>query len=182
MTTSPTILITGATDGLGRALAHHLAAVGAVLILHGRDPGKLERAADDIRDAHHAARPRTVLADLADLSQVRQMAAGVQQHTDRLDVLVSNAGIGSGEPDGRTRRTSADAYELRFAVNYRRVPAHPGPALAAAQDGSRPHRQRRVDRPASARLRRPHARTPIQRHPRVRSEQARPDHVGLRAR
>jgi NAD(P)-dependent dehydrogenase (short-subunit alcohol dehydrogenase family) len=118
MTTSPTILITGATDGLGRALAHHLAAVGAALILHGRDPGKLERTADDIRDAHHAARPRTVLADLADLSQVRQMAADVQQHTDRLDVLVSNAGIGSGEPDGRTRRTSADGYELRFAVNY----------------------------------------------------------------
>jgi NAD(P)-dependent dehydrogenase (short-subunit alcohol dehydrogenase family) len=59
MTTSPTILITGSTDGLGRALAHPLAAVGAALILHGRDPGKLERTADDIRDAHHAARPRT---------------------------------------------------------------------------------------------------------------------------
>jgi short-subunit dehydrogenase len=47
-----TILITGATDGLGRALAHRLAADGAALILHGRDPGKLERTADDIRDAH----------------------------------------------------------------------------------------------------------------------------------
>jgi NAD(P)-dependent dehydrogenase (short-subunit alcohol dehydrogenase family) len=114
MTTSPTILITGATNGPGRALAHHYAAADAALILHGRDPGKLKRTADDIRDAHHAARPRTVLADL---SQVRQMAADVQQHTDRLDALVSNAGIGSGEPDGRTRRTSADGYELRFAVN-----------------------------------------------------------------
>jgi short-subunit dehydrogenase len=57
MTASPTILITGATDGLGRALAHHLAAAGAALILHGRDSGKLERTADDIRDAHHGARP-----------------------------------------------------------------------------------------------------------------------------
>ena len=73
MTASPTTLITGATDGLGRALAHHLAATGAALILHGRDPGTLERTADDIRDAHHAGRPRTVLADLADLSQVREM-------------------------------------------------------------------------------------------------------------
>ena len=116
MTTSPTILITGATNGPGRALAHHYAAAAA-LILHGRDPGKLKRTADDIRDAQRVARPRTVLADLADLSQVRQMAADVQQHTDRLDALVSNAGIGSGEPDGRTRRTSADGYELRFAVN-----------------------------------------------------------------
>ena len=179
MTTSPTILITGATNGPGRALAHHYAA----LILDGRDPGKLKRTADDIRDAHHAARPRTVLADLADLSQVRQMAADVQQHTDRLDALVSNAGIGSGEPDGRTRRTSADGYELRFAVNCLAgflLTLDLLPLLR--RSAPRPHRQRRVDRPASARLRRPHARTPIQRHPRVRPEQARPDHVGLRAR
>ncbi len=63
MTAIPTILITAPTDGPGRALAHHLAAAGAALILHGRDPGKLERTADGIRDAHHAARPRTVLAD-----------------------------------------------------------------------------------------------------------------------
>jgi NADP-dependent 3-hydroxy acid dehydrogenase YdfG len=113
-----TILITGATDGLGRALAHRLAANGAALILHGRDPGKLERTADDIRDAHHGTRPRTVLADLTDLSRVRRMTAGIRQDTDHLDVLVSNAGIGSGEPDGRDRRTGADGHELRFAVNY----------------------------------------------------------------
>ena len=46
------------------------------------------------------------------------MATDIRQDTDHLDVLVSNAGIGSGEPDGRTRRTGADRYELRFAVNY----------------------------------------------------------------
>jgi NAD(P)-dependent dehydrogenase (short-subunit alcohol dehydrogenase family) len=49
---------------------------------------------------------------------VRRLAADVRQATDRLDVLVSNAGIGGGEPDGHDRRTSADGYELRFAVNY----------------------------------------------------------------
>jgi NAD(P)-dependent dehydrogenase (short-subunit alcohol dehydrogenase family) len=113
-----TILITGATDGLGRALAHQLAADGATLILHGRDPDRLDHAADEIRDTHHAPRPRTVLADLADLAQVRRLAAEVNELTDRLDVFVSNAGIGAGQPDGRTRRTSADGYELRFAVNY----------------------------------------------------------------
>jgi NAD(P)-dependent dehydrogenase (short-subunit alcohol dehydrogenase family) len=118
MTKPRTILITGATDGLGRALAQRLAADGATLVLHGRDPERLDRSADEVRDAHGVERPRTVLADLAELAQVRRLADQVRQATDRLDVLVSNAGIGSGEPDGRTRRTSADGYELRFAVNY----------------------------------------------------------------
>jgi len=112
------IFLTGSTDGLGRALADRFAADGAALILHGRDQGKLDRAADDIHRTHGGARPNTVLADLADLAQVRRLAADVQRLTDRLDVFVSNAGIGSGEPDGRSRRTSVDGFELRFAVNY----------------------------------------------------------------
>jgi NAD(P)-dependent dehydrogenase (short-subunit alcohol dehydrogenase family) len=113
-----TILITGATDGLGRALADRLAADGLALILHGRDAERLATAADEIAAVRDGARPRTVVADLAELAQVRRLAADVRESTDRLDVLVSNAGIGSGEPDGRTRRTSADGYELRFGVNY----------------------------------------------------------------
>ncbi|GAA5067167.1 NAD(P)-dependent dehydrogenase (short-subunit alcohol dehydrogenase family) [Thermocatellispora tengchongensis] len=118
MTRPRTIFITGATDGLGRALANRLAADGAALILHGRDQGKLDRTAEEIRAKHGVDRPRTVLADLASLAQVRALAAGVRAATDRLDVFVSNAGIGAGEPDGRDRRTSADGHELRFAVNY----------------------------------------------------------------
>ena len=117
-TTAPTVLITGATDGLGRALAGALAAGGARLILHGRDAARLERAADDIAARHGTARPLTALADLADLDQVRKLAQDVRQATGRLDVLVSNAGIGSGMPAGRERAVSADGYELRFAVNY----------------------------------------------------------------
>jgi len=113
-----TIFITGATDGLGKALAHRLAADGADLILHGRDPDRLDRTAEEVREAYGVARPRTVLADLAELAQVRRLAADVRDTTDRLDVFVSNAGIGTGEPDGRDRRTSVDGHELRFAVNY----------------------------------------------------------------
>ncbi|MEV7599277.1 SDR family NAD(P)-dependent oxidoreductase [Kitasatospora sp. NPDC089797] len=113
-----TVLVTGSTDGLGRALAHRLAAEGATVLLHGRDKGRLDRTAGEIAAAHGLDRPATLRADLADLDQVRALAAEVRGTTDRLDVLVNNAGVGAGEPDGRTRRTSADGYELRFAVNH----------------------------------------------------------------
>src|SRR5690349_23997544 len=118
MTGPRTILITGATDGLGQALAHRLTTDGATVLLHGRDQEKLDRTAAELRDIRRAGRTQTLRADLADLAQVRRLAADVRQATDRLDVLVSNAGVGGGEPDGHDRRTSADGYELRFAVNY----------------------------------------------------------------
>ncbi|MBS2535103.1 SDR family NAD(P)-dependent oxidoreductase [Catenulispora sp. NF23] len=118
MTHARITLITGATDGLGRALAHRLAADGDTVLLHGRDQARLDATADAIRAEHGVARPATFRADLAELAQVRELAAAVRGATDRLDVLVSNAGIGGGEPDGRDRRESKDGYELRFAVNY----------------------------------------------------------------
>jgi len=118
MSDARTILITGATDGLGRALADGLAAEGAQLILHGRRREKLELAAAEIARQHGGSAPAIVVADLADLKQVRDLSAQVASVTDSLDGLVSNAGIGSGEPEGRSRRLSADGYELRFAVNY----------------------------------------------------------------
>lgn len=113
-----TIFITGATDGLGRALAHRLAAAGHVVLLHGRDQEKLNRTAADIADQHGISEPRTFRADLADLAEVRRLSEEVLAAGSQLDVFVSNAGIGFGQPDGRERRTSADGYELRFAVNY----------------------------------------------------------------
>jgi NAD(P)-dependent dehydrogenase (short-subunit alcohol dehydrogenase family) len=118
MTDTRTILITGATDGLGRALAQSLAATGAHLILHGRHRGKLDRTAAELAQRHHQPPPATVLADLSDMTQVHNLSKQIAALTDHLDVLVNNAGIGSGEPDGRTRRVSADGHELRFAVNY----------------------------------------------------------------
>ena len=105
-----TVFITGATSGLGRAVAHRLAAQGADLILHGRDRARLDAVAAQVGGA-----PVTVLADLADPAQVRALAADVLAATDRLDVFISNAGIGTAGPD---RRVDAEGHELHFAVNH----------------------------------------------------------------
>jgi NAD(P)-dependent dehydrogenase (short-subunit alcohol dehydrogenase family) len=113
-----TVLITGATDGLGRGVAERLAANGADLHLHGRDPERLASTADAIRAESGNERVQTHLADLASLQEVRGLADEVEASTDQLHLLISNAGIGSGKPDKTTRQESRDGHELRFAVNY----------------------------------------------------------------
>lgn len=106
------ILITGATDGLGRALALDLAGRGAEVWVHGRSDERGDETLAEIRRAHPDARLHWVRADLALLDDVRELAKTM---TDvDLDVLVSNAGIGGDGP----RQVSADGFELRFAVNY----------------------------------------------------------------
>ena len=119
------VLVTGATDGMGRALAASLARSGATVLVHGRDP---DRIADTVREVTEAAgaagaadaadRVRGYQADLAGLAAVRALAAQVIAAEPRLDVLVNNAGIGTTVPGGGVRQESADGYELRFAVNY----------------------------------------------------------------
>ena len=109
---SRTILITGATDGLGRAIAARAYREGWDVLAHGRDEAKLAALADELPGA------RTLRADLAALADVAALAEEVQAATGRLDVLLSNAGIGFTEPGGGDRLESADGHELRFAVNY----------------------------------------------------------------
>jgi NAD(P)-dependent dehydrogenase (short-subunit alcohol dehydrogenase family) len=110
-----TVLVTGSTDGLGRALALELAADGATVLLHGRDPVKGEETVRAIREATGRERLTFYLADLSSLSEVRRLAEQVLAEHERLDVLVNNAGIGRG--DG-SREVSEDGYELRLAVMY----------------------------------------------------------------
>lgn len=111
-------LVTGATDGLGRGVAERLAAEGATVHIHGRDPDRLGATASEIERATGNDRIRTHLADLASLEQVRTLADEIRGATEQLHVLVNNAGVGSGRPELTTRQESADGHELRLAVNY----------------------------------------------------------------
>jgi NAD(P)-dependent dehydrogenase (short-subunit alcohol dehydrogenase family) len=113
-----TIVITGATDGLGRALAGELAAAGAALALHGRDDARGLATIRELRERTGNDRLQWFRADLASLDEVRDLARRLQSDLDRIDVLVNNAGIGATLPGDGFRCSSRDGYELRFAVNY----------------------------------------------------------------
>jgi NAD(P)-dependent dehydrogenase (short-subunit alcohol dehydrogenase family) len=112
------ILVTGATDGLGRGVAERLAAGGAAVLVHGRDDARGEATIRGIRDATGNERLRWYRADLASLADVRALAERVATEEPRLDVLINNAGIGTTLPGDGARQVSADGYELRFQVNY----------------------------------------------------------------
>jgi NAD(P)-dependent dehydrogenase (short-subunit alcohol dehydrogenase family) len=110
-----TALITGSTDGVGRYVAARLASSGAKVLIHGRDHARAMALADQIKGE---GRGEAVFyqADLSSLSEARQLADAVKADHKRLDLFISNAGIGS-QP-GPERHISKDGHELRFAVNY----------------------------------------------------------------
>jgi NAD(P)-dependent dehydrogenase (short-subunit alcohol dehydrogenase family) len=111
-----TVLVTGSTDGVGRYVAAQLAAAGAKVLIHGRDKARAKTLSDEISRWGHTEAV-FYRADLSSLAGARQLAAAVLAGHQRLDVFISNAGIGS-RTSGPERQTSADGHELRFAVNY----------------------------------------------------------------
>jgi NAD(P)-dependent dehydrogenase (short-subunit alcohol dehydrogenase family) len=98
-----TVLVTGATDGLGRALAGELVQAGDTVLIHGRDPRRGEEAMGVTGAA------QLFLADFARLDEVRALTEALPP----IDILVNNAGIGFGD-----RQESEDGLELTFQVNY----------------------------------------------------------------
>jgi NAD(P)-dependent dehydrogenase (short-subunit alcohol dehydrogenase family) len=107
-----TILITGATAGIGLQAARQLATSRTHLVLVGRNPEKLA-VARDLVAAAGAARVDTMVSDFADLSSVRALADDVRSSYERLDVLINNAGAVFGR-----RTETVDGYEATFAVNH----------------------------------------------------------------
>ncbi len=113
-----TILITGATDGLGKATALALAKQGTRVLIHGRDEGRLGTAKAEITAESGNDKIETYRANFASLAEVRHLAYAIQADHDQLDMLINNAASGGGKPGDPQRDLSVDGYELRFAVNY----------------------------------------------------------------
>ncbi len=107
-----TVLVTGGTAGIGRATALGLAAMGAHLAITGRDRGRAEAAAREIR-AVGGGQVDVFAGDLSAQSQVRRLAEEVLQRLPRVDVLVNNVG-----GYWATRHVTADGLERTFALNH----------------------------------------------------------------
>ncbi|MBY5991803.1 SDR family NAD(P)-dependent oxidoreductase [Ferrimonas balearica] len=108
---SKTLLITGATDGIGLATAKMLVAQGHKVLVHGRNPAKLESVAEQLNGL--GGQPvETYRADLSRLSEAVALAEAVKARHDHLDVLINNAGVfNASEP------VTEEDLELRFVVN-----------------------------------------------------------------
>jgi len=107
------VLVTGSTDGIGRATARALAAAGAKVILHGRSKPKVDAALALLMEELPGAEIEGVSFDLGSLAGVRKGAEQILARVPALHVVVNNAGIFADE-----RTLTADGVELTLAVNY----------------------------------------------------------------
>lgn len=107
-----TILLTGATDGIGLEAAKLLAQDGHHLLIHGRNPDKLEKVKAQLESLEGATQIDTICADLSRLAQVPDMAAKIIASGVKIDVLINNAGVFK-----MSEARTADGFDARFAVN-----------------------------------------------------------------
>ena len=107
-----TILITGSTDGIGKHLAK-LASQGHHVILHGRNPQKLELASQEVRAVSLRARVSSYLADFSKLDDVYRFVEEIKRDFSSIDVLFNNAGLYAG----KERKASSENVELTFMLS-----------------------------------------------------------------
>jgi len=108
-----TVLVTGASSGLGLAVARQLAGSGARTLLACRNADRAREAMEKIRQTHPAARVEFLRVDLASLDSIEEAAAEIADRAGELDVLVNNAGV-LAPPQGHT----ADGFELQIGINH----------------------------------------------------------------
>lgn len=116
--TEPIILVTGATDGIGKGTARALAEQGARVLLHGRNPKKLDAARAEIAAASGSDRLETYVAGFSENDEVRRLAGQIGTAHEYLTVLINNAGIGTVDGDQGDRAVNSANVELRFQVNH----------------------------------------------------------------
>ncbi len=109
----PIILITGSTDGIGKATARYLISRGAEVIIHGRNKQKGNRVRKELAEITGNTPTDLLIADLSSRDQVRQMAEDITSRYTRLGVLINNAGTYEKE-----RHLTPGGVEKTFAVNY----------------------------------------------------------------
>jgi retinol dehydrogenase-12 len=107
------VMVTGATDGIGKETARGLARLGAHVIVVGRNPDKITATVKELQAEPGATKIDGLQADFTSLKQVRQLAATFQERYDRLDVLVNNAGAVFSR-----RGQTQDGFERTFGVNH----------------------------------------------------------------
>ncbi len=111
--TGKTVLITGATNGIGKEAARGLAKLGARVLIVGRDAQKCAQTVAELQSSTGNQAIEALRADLSAMSEVRRLADEVKARCPRLDVLLNNAGAYFDK-----RLTSADGYEMTFALNH----------------------------------------------------------------
>jgi NAD(P)-dependent dehydrogenase (short-subunit alcohol dehydrogenase family) len=113
MSASPTVLVTGATDGIGKETALALARRGANVIVHGRNAARADAVRLEIEAISRRSAPPVLLGDLASLASVRAMATQLFERAEAIDVLLNNAGVFM-----HTDERTVDGFETTFAVNH----------------------------------------------------------------
>lgn len=107
-----TLLITGATDGIGLETASMLVSMNHNVLLHGRNHAKLEGVAKELSNVAGDGRLESYVADLSVLAEVEELAEAVAKKNKKLDVLINNAGIFA-----TPHAVTDDGLDVRFAVN-----------------------------------------------------------------
>ena len=110
---NPICLITGATDGVGKVTALELAKLGFTVVIAARNANKAKSLVDEIAASTGNSSCDFIVADLASLSQVRQLAQAFRRRYASLDVLINNAGVFLP-----ARTETEDGYETMLQVNY----------------------------------------------------------------